>query len=63
MSDEDTREDQFSKHADATSGGGASADRGGRDSGMPGPAPGSADRENKSRSEAPKRGQHQQDAP
>jgi len=42
MADERKRHDQFGKNADATSGGGASADRGGRDAGLPGPAPGSA---------------------
>lgn len=41
MTDETERNDQFGKNADATSGGGASTDRGGRDAGMPGPAPGS----------------------
>jgi hypothetical protein len=41
VADETKQHDQFGKNADATSGGGASTDRGGRDAGMPGPAPGS----------------------
>jgi hypothetical protein len=47
MTDETKQRDQFGENADATSGGGASAERGGRDAGMPGPAPGSATRGSK----------------
>lgn len=39
MADETKRSDQFGEQSDATSGGGASTSRDGRDAGMPGPAP------------------------
>ncbi|WP_422925627.1 hypothetical protein [Singulisphaera sp. PoT] len=38
MSNETKHKDQFGENSDATKGGGASADRSGRDAGMPGPA-------------------------
>jgi len=40
MADPGQQNDQYGKNADATKGGGASTDRGGRDAGMPGPATG-----------------------
>jgi hypothetical protein len=51
---DDTREEYFrGADTDAARGGGASADRGGRDAGMPGPSGEAADRAADSRPEGP----------
>lgn len=45
MTEEPRKPDQFESDADAVKGGGATTDRGGRDIGHPGPAPGAAEKE------------------
>ncbi|AMV37682.1 hypothetical protein VT85_09615 [Planctomyces sp. SH-PL62] len=45
MAENPRKPDQFESDADAVEGGGATTDRGGRDSGHPGPAPGAVEKE------------------
>jgi len=51
--------DQFEGSGDATHDGGASADRGGRDTAMPGPDPGSGTTGGKRRADSEGNGAHQ----
>ena len=47
MADHGNQSKQSGENAGATSGGGASTERGGRDAGMPGPAPDAVEKESR----------------